>query len=119
MVLPTYGTDVLPLNITQIGLLSSATSTPLFLVQFFLSGIMERFSRRLIVTFGLLICSLAIHAYTATSETYGLAAISAVLGMGFRHHHSLEAIWIDITKVEERGRIYGIRIAFFDFGQIS
>jgi MFS family permease len=120
MVLPTYGKDVLFLNITQIGLLSSATSTTLFLVQFFLSGIMERFSRRLLVTLGLLICSIAIYAFTATSELYGLAAISAVLGIGLGIiTPSLEAIWIDITKAEERGRIYGIRIAFFDFGQIS
>jgi DHA1 family multidrug resistance protein-like MFS transporter len=120
MVLPTYGTDVLSLNITQIGLLSSATSTTLFLVQFFLSGIMERFSRRLLVTLRLLICSLAIYSYTATSELYGLAAISAVLGIGLGIiTPSLEAIWIDITKAEERERVYGIRIAFFDFGQIS
>jgi len=120
IVLPTYGTDVLALNITQIGLLSSATSTTLFLVQFFLSGIMERFNRRLLVALGLLICSLAIYSYTVTSELYGLAAISAVLGIGLGIiTPSLEAIWIDITKAEERGRIYGIRIAFFDFGQMS
>lgn len=120
IVLPTYGTDVLSLNITQIGLLASATSTTLFLVQFFFSGIMERFSRRLLVTLGLLICSIAIYSYTITSELYGLAAISAVLGMGLGIiTPSLEAIWIDITKAEERGRVYGIRIAFFDFGQIT
>ncbi|MHA2313933.1 MAG: MFS transporter [Candidatus Hermodarchaeia archaeon] len=120
MVLPAYGTDVLSLNITQIGFLSSATSTTLFLVQFFLSGIMERFSRRLLVTLGLLICSIAIYSYTVTTELYGLAAISAVLGVGLGIiTPSLEAIWIDITKAEDRGRVYGIRIAFFDFGQIS
>lgn len=120
IVLPTYGTDVLSLNITQIGLLASATSTTLFFVQFFFSGIMERFSRRLLVTLGLLICSITIYSYTVTSELYGLAAISAVLGMGLGIiTPSLEAIWIDITKAEERGRVYGIRIAFFDFGQIT
>ena len=120
MVLPTYGTDVLSLNITQIGLLSSATSTTLFLVQFFLSGIMERFSRRLLVTLGLLICSIDIYAYTAASEFYALVAISAFLGIGLGIiTPSLEAIWIDITKAEDRGRVYGIRIAFFDLGQIS
>ncbi len=120
MVLPTYGTDVLSLTITQIGLLSSATSTTLFLVQFFLSGVMGRFSRRLPVTLGLLICSIAIYSYTVTSELYLLAAISAALGIGLGTiTPSLEAIWIDITKAEDRGRVYGIRIAFFDFGQIS
>jgi MFS family permease len=120
MVLPTYGADVLGLTITQIGVLSSITSTTLFLVQFFLAGRMEHVSRRLLVTLGLLICSVATAAYTVTAEVTGLAAVAAVLGVGLGLvTPALEAIWIDITTAEDRGRLYGLRTAFFDVGQMA
>ncbi len=120
IVLPTYGKDIIALTISQIGLLSSITSSVLFLEQFFLSGIMARkISRRLLVTIGLLIYGGAIYAFSIFSDFYSLAIISAILGMGLGIiTPSLEAIWIDITRIEERGRVYGLRIAFFDIGQV-
>jgi MFS family permease len=120
IVFPTYGKDVLALTIAQIGFLSSITSTVLFLEQVFLSGILERkINRRLLVTLGLLIYAGAVYAFSTFLDFYNLAITSAILGMGLGIiTPSLEAIWIDITKIEDRGRVYGLRIAFFDVGQI-
>ncbi len=120
IVLPTYGKDIIALTIAQIGLLSSITSSVLFLEQFFLSGIMERkISRRILVTIGLLIYGGAIYSFSIFKDFNSLAIISAILGIGLGIiTPSLEAIWIDITRIEERGRVYGLRIAFFDLGQV-
>lgn len=120
IVFPTYGKDVLALTIAQIGLLSSITSTVLFLEQVFLSGILERkIRRRHLITIGLLIYGGAVYAFSTFSDFYNLAITSAILGVGLGIiTPSLEAIWIDITTIEERGRVYGLRIAFFDVGQI-
>jgi len=121
IVFPIYGKKVLSLTVAQIGLLSSIESIVLFVEQFFLADIMERrLSRRLTVTSGFIIYGAAIYSITSTSDFYTLAAISAILGMGIGTiTPSLEATWVDITRVEERGRVYGVRIAFFDLGQIS
>ncbi len=119
LVLPTYGVDVLALSITQIGGLSSVTSAALFVVQFFLVGRLESVGRRRLVTGGLLICSVATASYTATRVFAALAVVSAVLGVGLGLvTPALEALWIDITAAEDRGRLFGLRTAFFDVGQI-
>ncbi len=120
LVLPTYGTDVLVLSLAQIGGLSSVTSTVLFLVQFFLVGRLEGVPRRWLVTGGLLICSAATVSYTLSREFAALAAVSAVMGAGLGLvTPTLEAIWIDITAEADRGRLFGLRTAFFDVGQIA
>ena len=120
MVFPNYGRNILSLTIAEIGLLTSINSIILFLNQFFLSGIMERrLSRRALISLGLLIYGAAAYSFSILSDFYSLAIAFIVLGMGLGTlSPSLEAIWIDITKTEERGRIFGLRIAFFDFGQV-
>ncbi len=120
LVLPTYGTDVLVLSLAQIGGLSSVTSAGLFLVQFFLVGRLEGVGRRRLVTGGLLIVSVATASYTLSREFAALAAVSAVMGAGLGLvTPALEAIWIDITAEADRGRLFGLRTAFFDVGQIA
>jgi len=120
LVLPTYGVDVLVLSLAQIGGLSSVTSAVLFLVQSFFVGRLEGVSRRRLVTGSLLICSVAIASYTLSPEFTALAVVSAVLGAGLGlATPALEAIWIDVTAAEDRGRLFGLRTAFFDVGQIA
>jgi MFS family permease len=120
IIFPTYGKDILTLTIAQIGLLSSITSTILFLEQIFLSGLLERkINRRLLVTLGLLLYGGTVYAFSTVYDFSSLAILSAVLGIGLGIiTPSIEAIWIDITNIRERGRVYGLRIAFFDVGQI-
>lgn len=120
MVFPNYGRNILSLTIAEIGLLTSINSIILFLNQFFFSGIMERrLSRRALTSLGLLIYGTAAYSFSILSNFYSLVIAFMVLGMGLGIlSPSLEAIWIDITKAEERGRVFDLRIAFFDFGQI-
>lgn len=120
MVFPNYGRNTLFLTITEIGLLTSVNSIALFLNQFFFAGIIGRhLSRRNTVTLGLLIYSAAAYSCSVLSNFISLAVAFVVLGIGLGIlNPSLEAVWIDITKTEERGRIFGLRIAFFDSGQI-
>ena len=120
IVFPTYGRSVLSLTIAEIGLLISLHSVVLFLNQFFLSGIMEKHvSRRRLVALGLTIYGAAACTITILSDFISLAAAFIVLGIGLGTiNPSLEAIWIDITRPEDRGRVFGLRIAFFDFGQV-
>lgn len=68
---------------------------------------------------GLTVYGAAACAITILSDFIGLAAAFIVLGIGLGTiNPSLEAIWIDITRPEDRGRVFGLRIAFFDFGQV-
>jgi DHA1 family multidrug resistance protein-like MFS transporter len=120
IILPTYGVEVLALTLTRVGILSSMTSVTLFLIQFVVTSRLERaLGRRWVFAAGFLLSSSMIIAFSLTTSFVVLIASSGVLGVGLGLiTPSLEALWIDITGVHERGRIYGLRIAFFDGGQI-
>jgi MFS family permease len=120
LILPTYGVDQLALTLTRVGLLSSMTSVTLFLIQFIVTSRLERaLGRRRVFAAGLLLAGSMILAFSVVSAFGGLVAASAVLGVGLGLiTPTLEALWIDITSIHERGRVYGLRTAFFDGGQI-
>lgn len=120
IILPTYGVDPLGLTLTQVGLLSSITSITLFISQFTVtSRVDRRVGRRGVFTGGCLLTGSMIIAFSLTSSFEALIATSACLGIGLGLiTPTLEALWIDITDLHERGLIYGLRTAFFDGGQI-
>lgn len=120
MIFPNYGRDTLRLTIAEIGLLISINSIALFLNQFFFSGIIARhLGRRKAISLGLLVYGLAAYSFSLLSDFVGLAFAFVALGLSLGIiNPSLEAFWIDITKTEERGRVFGLRITFFDLGQI-
>jgi MFS family permease len=120
IILPTYGVDTLGLTLTQIGFLSSMTSITLFGIQFTVTSRVERrVGRRGVFAGGCLLTSSMIIAFSQTSSFGALAMTSAGLGIGLGLiTPTLEALWIDRTHLQERGRIYGLRTAFFDGGQI-
>jgi MFS family permease len=58
-------------------------------------------------------------AFSLASAFEAFITVSAVFGIGLGLiTPTLEALWIDITNFEERGRVYGLRTAFFDGGQV-
>jgi DHA1 family multidrug resistance protein-like MFS transporter len=120
IILPTYGVDQLALSLTQVGVLSSATSITLFLTQFTIPSQMERrIGRRGVFTGGCFLTGSMILAFSLVSSFEALVIASAVLGVGLGLiTPTLEALWIDLTDLHERGRIYSLRTAFFDGGQI-
>ncbi|MDQ1279193.1 MAG: transporter, family, multidrug resistance protein [Thermoproteota archaeon] len=120
MIFPNYGRNTLFLTIAEIGLLTSINSIALFLNQFFFSGIIARhLSKRNAITLGLLIYGAAAYSFSLLSDFVSLALAFIALGLSLGIiNPSLEAFWIDITKTEERGRVFGLRITFFDLGQI-
>jgi MFS family permease len=120
ILLPTYGVDQLALTLTHIGLLSSITSITLFITQFTgTSRVERRVGRRNVFVGGCLLTSTMILAFSLASAFEAFITVSAVFGIGLGLiTPTLEALWIDITNFEERGRVYGLRTAFFDGGQV-
>jgi MFS family permease len=120
IILPTYGVDQLALTLTQVGVLSSVTSVTLFLTQFVVTSRLERvLGRRGVFAGGFLLTGSMVVAFSVALSFGALISASAVLGVGLGLiTPALEALWIDITDIHERGRVYGLRTAFFDGGQI-
>lgn len=116
IVLPIYGVEVIHMSMVEVGIVTSIGSLTNIAARFLIVALLEgRLSRRIIILAGFLIRGIIIFSIVYATDFSSLSVIIAVSWMGFGVAQSfVEAVWLDLTTIEDGGRVFGVRISFQD-----
>lgn len=118
---PIYGQS-LGLSLVEVGLVVSIGSLTNFITSLTLVKLIEdhMHTRRNVLAMGFIIRGIVFFSFAYITGFYMLAAVFAISNISLGIINSfIEGLWLDITTVEGRGTVFGLRGAFQDLSMVG